>query len=170
MLKPHGQWDGKDHDFEFTVHELSDVEHAVDEDTRHSVGSQSTFLNGTPVVGQSKMQGCVTLSVTEVELVSGCDCAQDMLCFMRLLESIRLKVKKPLVLWMDNKGAVDLASSWTVALRTCHVATKVTFLRDLEEAGILHCKWMSNTNMSSDINTKNVGGVDFHRHSSACVG
>jgi hypothetical protein len=82
---------------------------------------------GAPVVGRGKMQGCVTLSVTEAELVSGCDCTQDMLYVMRLLESIGLKVKKPMVLWMDNKGAVDLANSWTIAGRTRHVATKVTF-------------------------------------------
>jgi hypothetical protein len=74
MLKPYGQWDGKDRDYKFIVHRLADGEHAADEDTRYSVGGQSTFLNSAQVVGQSKMQGCVTLSVTEAELVSGCDC------------------------------------------------------------------------------------------------
>ena len=34
------------------------------------------------------MQGCVTLDVTSAELVSGTQCAQDMLFTMRVIESI----------------------------------------------------------------------------------
>ena len=44
---------------------------------------------------KSKMQSCVTLLVTEAELVSTTQCAQDMLYVMRMLESMGLKVKKP---------------------------------------------------------------------------
>jgi len=56
-----------------------------------------------------RMQQCVTLSVTEAEYVSATECAQDMLYSMRILELIGLKVKKPMTLEVDNKGAVDLA-------------------------------------------------------------
>lgn len=170
VLHPVGQWDGKDRSYPFVIHGLSDAEYAGDADTRRSVSGYSTFLEGAPVSAKSKMQGCVTLSVTEAEFVSACECAQDMLFVMRLLESMGLTVQKPMVLYIDNKGAVDLANNWSSAGRTRHVATKIMFLRELKEQGILNCQWISKDNMSSDIFTKNVGGADFHRHASAYVG
>ena len=42
---------------------------------------------GTPTSMKSNMQLCVTLSVTEAELVAATQCAQDMLYVMRVLES-----------------------------------------------------------------------------------
>jgi hypothetical protein len=64
------------------------------------------------------MQKCVTLSVTEAELVSATPCAQDMIFVMRLLESIGLKVKKPMVLEVNNEGVKDLTENWSAGGRT----------------------------------------------------
>jgi hypothetical protein len=69
-----------------------------------------------------------TLSTAEAELVSGTQCAQDMLFVMRVLESIGLKVKKPAILQFDNKGAVDLANNWSIGGRTRHIEVRQYFL------------------------------------------
>jgi hypothetical protein len=42
------------------------------------------------------------MSKTEAELISGTDCAQDMMFAMRVLESMGLRVKKKMVLHIDN--------------------------------------------------------------------
>ena len=47
--------------------------------------------------------------------------AQDMLYVYRLLESIGLSVELPMLLEIDNKGAVDLANNWSMGGRTRHV-------------------------------------------------
>ena len=169
FLAPDSKWDGKDRNFEFTILGRSDSDFNVDPETRRSVSGGSTFLNGACVAARSRMQGCVTLSVTEAEFVAGVDTAQDMLFTMRVLESMGLKVKKPMILEMDNKGAVDLANNWSSAGRTRHVATRICFLRELKEEGTLLVKWVSNQVMSSDIFTKNVGGEDYARHASVYV-
>jgi hypothetical protein len=57
-------------------------------------------------------------SIHKSELMSGVTCAQDMLYEMRLLEGIGLKVKKPVIFRIDNKGAVDLANNWSCGGRT----------------------------------------------------
>ena len=64
------------------------------------------------------MQATVTLDVTTAEMVSVIQCAQNMLYEMRVLESMKLKVKKPMILEIGNKGAVDLSHSWSVSGRT----------------------------------------------------
>jgi hypothetical protein len=87
-----------------------------------------------------------------------------MLFACRVLESIGLLVEKPMVIEVDNKGAVDLVNSWTATGRTRHIATRINFLRELKEEGTISVRWISNVAMSSDIFTKNVGGYDFYRH------
>jgi len=44
-----------------------------------------------------------------------------MLYVRHILESMGLKVKLPMIIEMDNMGAVDLANNWSVGGRTRHV-------------------------------------------------
>ena len=113
MLEPDEKWDGSK-EFKFKVAGYSDSDFAKDPATCKSVSGWAVFRNGAPILMSSKMQDCTTLSVTEVELVAAMACTQDMLFSMRLLESIGLKVQKPMVLMVDNKGAKDLANNWSV--------------------------------------------------------
>ena len=113
ILKPNATWDGS-LDFEFEVTGRSDSNYATDPETRRSVSGTRVSLNGAPVSWRSSTQRHVTLSVTEAELSAGVTCAQDMLYVMNLLKSIGLKVKLPMVLEMDNRGALDLAHNWSV--------------------------------------------------------
>jgi hypothetical protein len=73
--------------------------------------------------------------VTEAEGAAGVTEAQDMLFVYNILKSLGLKVQLPMVLEMDNKGAVDLANSWSVGGRTHHVDVRMYFLRELKDDG-----------------------------------
>lgn len=164
VLAPNEKWDGKNRDFEFTVHGCADSDYAKDPVRKRSVSGYSTFLCGAPVTQKSHMQHSVTLSVTDAEYVSATDCAQDMLFIMRVLASIGLKVQKPMKLELDNKGAVDLANSWSVGGRTRHVSVHQSFLCELKEKGLLEIKWIPTTENSSDLFTKNLSGPAFEQH------
>jgi len=86
------------------------------------------------------MQKCVTLSVTKPNLMAAVECVKDMLFIlfiMRLLESIGLKVKNPMVLMMDNKGTIDLINSWGLSGNARHVAVEISFLRELKESDMI---------------------------------
>ena len=60
------------------------------------------------------MQNSTALSVTEVEVVAGVECAQQMLFEKNVIKSMGLKVKLPMILWMDNEGMVDLFNNWSI--------------------------------------------------------
>jgi hypothetical protein len=166
-LKPNCKWDGNP-DFEFVISGQSDSDYAKDESGK-SVSGYSTLLCGAPVSMKSKMQTTTTLSVTEAELVSAVSCVQDMLFEMRVLESIGLKVKLPMVLEVDNKGVVDLANNWSASGRTRHIVTRTNFLRELKEQGLLRVVWIPSAENSSDLFTKNLHGPLFGKHSSKYV-
>lgn len=72
------------------------------------------FLEGVPVTVKSGMQKSATPSVTEAEAMAAVHhCVQDtMLFILEVLKSIGMQVKLPMILWCDNKGAVNLERKW----------------------------------------------------------
>jgi hypothetical protein len=107
----------------------------------------------------------VTLSVTEAELVAATQCAQDMLFAMRAVESMGLKVKKPMILEIDNKGAVDLMHNWSVGGRTRHVEVRQYFLRDFILVRVKSCVWILTLRLNPAVSQSSyfglVGGNNF---------
>jgi hypothetical protein len=70
-------------------------------------------------------------------------CVQDMLFIMRIIESMGLRVKKPMILEIDNKGAKDLVNNRSVGGRLRNVEVKQFFLRELKEQGLTVVKWLA---------------------------
>ena len=169
-LAPVGEWDGTDENFEFIVSGRSDSDYATDPETRRSVTGSRVSLNSAPVIWRSSTQKFVTLSVTEAEGGAAVTCVQDMLYVWNLLTSMELKVKLPMVLEMDNRGAVDLINSWSVGGRTRHVGVKFNWLRELKEAGIIIVKWCPGEDNDADMHTKNVAGPTFEKHARVYFG
>jgi hypothetical protein len=106
----------------------------------------------------------VALSVTEAEFVSDCQAVQDMLFAMRVLESIGLKVKKLMLLELDDKGVVDLSHNWSVSGCLHHDSIRQSFLRELEEEGVIEVKWIPGNKNSADLFTKSLATKDFEKH------
>jgi hypothetical protein len=98
------------------------------------INRQDGASEGALVMHQSATQKTVALSPCEAELNTAVLCVQDMIYGKNLLESIGLKVQLPMVLEMDNKGAVDLINSFGIGGRTRHIDVKQCFLRELKEA------------------------------------
>ena len=169
-LKPKREWDGKDRAFEFEVYGLANLDYAKCPVSRRSVSGYSTFLEGAPVTVKSAIQKVVALSVTEEEIIAGVQCAQDMLYVKRVIEGLGLKVKLPMVLRIDNSGAVDLANNWTAEGRTKHMESRMFFLRDMKEAGVITTKWLRGTENPVDIFTKNLAGPAFQKCAKVFVG
>jgi hypothetical protein len=109
-LAPDGMWNG-DSRFEFNIVGAADASYKPYHDRALSVGGYAIFLQNAPIFEKSKIQQSTALSVTEAELCSGVDCVQDMLFAIRVIQSIGLRVQKPMTLTIDNKGAVDYANN-----------------------------------------------------------
>lgn len=102
--------------------------------------------------------------MTESELLAAVTCAQDMIFMMRIIESVGLKVKLPMILELDNQGAVDLVNNWSIGGRTCHVKVTMYYLRELKEQGLLRIQHIPGMENDADMHTKNLGGPDSNRH------
>jgi len=123
--------------YKFKLHGRSDSDYATNPDDRRSISGGCVSVNDIPISFQSVTQKFVKLSVTEAEIAAGVMVAQDMLYIYRLLESLELEVELPMVLEMDNSGAVDIANSWSAGSRMCHGAVCNYFLCKLKDQGLL---------------------------------
>jgi hypothetical protein len=81
-----------------------------------------------------------------------------MLCVTRLMESIGQKVKKPMILTVDNKGTVYLINNWSCTSRTSLMDARKLFLRELKDDNILRTIWGAGDENESDAMTKNLQG------------
>ena len=111
----------------------------------------------------------VALSVSEAKLFSGTQCAQDMLYIMHIIEGMKLGVKKPIKLLMDNKGSVDLVNGYSCGGRTRHIDVRQYFLRDLKEQGLAEVEWIPGEKNCSDVFTKKLLGPLFEKHAKMFV-
>ena len=119
---------------------LLDSDYAKCPKTRSSVSRYATFVEGAPITVKSAMQKIVAVSVTEAERIAAVQCAQDMLYTKRVLEGIGIQVELLMILKVDNSGAVDLVNNWTAGGRTRHMETRMFFLCDIKEAGVIDTK------------------------------
>ena len=83
---------------------------------------------------------------------------------------MELEVELPMLLEMDNSGAVDIANSWSVGGRTRHVDVRNYFLRELKDQGLLVIKHIAGEENDADIFTKNVTSAMFNKHVPLYVG
>jgi hypothetical protein len=135
MLDPTRKWDGEK-EFCFLIRGVSDSDYAKNMQTRHSISGYVVYLEDVPVMHRSAKQKTVALLVCKAEMNLAVLCAQDMIYAKHVLESLGLQIETPMVLQMDNKGAVDLINSFSVGGRTHHIDVRQCFLQELEEAKI----------------------------------
>jgi hypothetical protein len=119
--------------FEFIIEGYSDSDYAKDPIKRRSVSGYSSFLEGCVINTKSRTQPITSLSVTEAELVSATECAQDLMFAKHVMVAMGLKVQLPMCLFIDNSGCIDLICNWSAGGRTRHVETRVYWLRELKE-------------------------------------
>ena len=163
-IKPNMKWNGISKTFEVEVDGDADSNYATCVDTRRSVTVLIVRVCRAIVAVKSGMQKIVALSVTEAEIIALVQCVQEMLYVMKLIESLDMKVRKPMMVHSDNKGAVDLVNGWSVGGGTKHMDCRIMFLRELKEEGVIRVHWIPTAENSSDLFTKNLDTATFKKH------
>jgi hypothetical protein len=169
VLKPNRKWDGSQ-SHKFVISGCSNLDCANEPKCRCSVSGHVVYLEGVPAMFKSSTQRTLSLSTTKAETYAGVTCLQDMLYMKNVLELLSLKVKLPMVLEMDNQGAVYLANNRSIGGRTRQIDVQSVFLRELKEAGVLVIKWIAGAIHEADIFTKNLDGPTFQQYSRVFTG
>ena len=89
---------------------------------------------------------------------------------MQVLEDIGLHVKKPMILWVDCKDALDLTYGWNISRLMKHASVHACFLHELKEANLLLCIWLHTETNMEDMYTKLMSPdlYNHHQHTIMC--
>ena len=98
-----------------------DSDYAGDKDTRKSVTGYTIYLQGCLIAWKSKSQKLVSLSSTEAKYVSISEIVKDLLFVKQVLEFLNQAIKLPIVIQVDNIGAIYMAENGSSNSQTKHV-------------------------------------------------
>ena len=146
-----------------------DSGYAGDPDSHRSVSGYILCIMGVPVVWRSKAQKTVTLSSSEAEWIALSEAVKEVRFALNLLESMKIKVQLPVLIRVDNTGAIFMGQNVTTTNQTKHVDIRSKFVREYVEDGVIKILFVKSENNHSDIMTKNVTGDLHEKHSQELV-
>ena len=145
------------------IRAVSDSEFGGDPETRISVGGWLIYFQNVPVLWCSRAMRCVTLSSTKAEYVAMSEVVKDVIFLRNILESIGEEVEFPIIVEVDNTGAIFLGLNRTTGQRTKHIDIRYHYVREYIDDGIVKVVFVSTKENDADIFTKNVTSEIYER-------
>ena len=125
---------------------------------------------GAAVSWGMKKQQSRALFSTEAEIMAGSLAACDGLFIRDSCIERGFPHDAPSILYMDNKGAIDLSHDPVLHASTKHIKRRELFIRDLVLDGTIKPKYVKTDNNMADIFTKPLQRQSFQKHRAALMG
>ena len=133
-------------------------------ETRKSISGFVMFLCGVPIMWRSKQQKSVSLSSTEAEWYALSEAVKEILFVAMVLLDMGISVKTPIVVRVDNMGAVFMTENASSSSRTRHVDTRWHFVRELSEDKFISVIFVPTAENWADGFTKNIASETLRSH------
>ncbi len=143
----------------------ADADWATCPETRHSISTYVTILNGAAVAWKSKKQGAVATSSSEAEFVSASKAADEIVWQWCLLNSMGLTQSSPTPLYEDNSTCRIMSENPVQTECSKHIDYCVHSLCDSVSTGVVCLVNCASHNMVTDSLTKNLPADAFISHS-----
>ena len=147
-----------------------DSDHAGDKESRISVTGFILYLLGVPIVWRSKAQRSVALSSSEAEYMALSEAAKEIKFVYMILCSMGIKVQLPIIVRVDNVGAIFMSENTTTSNRTKHIDIRYHFVKEFVEDGFIKILFVRTEDNDADIFTKNVDGNCYERQATKFLG
>ena len=122
---------------------------------RHSTSGWVFILSNAAISWGAKKQPCVALSSCEAEIIAAPQAAKEAVYLKRFASELESFEGDAIELFMDNKGARDLAYNPEHHSRTKHIDRRHFFVREMVENGELSSYLMLNPMRTSLISSPN---------------
>ena len=95
------------------------------------------------------------LSSSEVEDVALSEAVKEVIFVIQLLRSMKIIVKYPVMVRVDNIGAIFMASNIATTCHTKHVNIRYKYVNEYVKDGVVKIVFVKSADNDSDILTKN---------------
>ena len=110
----------------------------------------------------------MAVSSSEAEFVAISDVCKDLVFAIKVIEFMGVKIRLPVTVMVDNKGAIFMADN-KVVKRTRHIHTRYLLIREYIEDGIIKIQFVKSEDNMADIMTKNVDSKTYKNHQNNLV-
>lgn len=141
----------------------SDSDLAGNVEDRKSTGGMVFYLNECLVTWVSQKQRCVALSSCEAEFMAATAAACQAIWLRNVLKELTGEQVPPVLIYIDNKSAIDLAKNSVFHGRSKHIDVRYHFIRECIGRGEVVVKHVSGENQKADLLTKALFAVRFER-------
>ncbi|XP_074322759.1 secreted RxLR effector protein 161-like [Apium graveolens] len=142
---------------------FSDSDLAGDIVDRKSTGGMAFYLDESLITWVSQKQRCVALSSCETEFMAATAAACQGIWLHSLLSQIMNIKAGPVVLYIDNRSAIDLAKNPVFHGHSKHIDVRYHFIRKCVEKGSIVIRHVNTEAQRADILTKPMSIVKFER-------
>jgi hypothetical protein len=149
---------------EWDIVVYTDSDWAGDKVTRISVTGFIIFLLGVPIFWKSKGQKSVSLSSSEAEYYALSESAKEIKFIAQILLTMGIPVRLPIVVRVDNVGAIFMSENTSAGSRTKHIDIRYHFVREFVENKFIKIIFVRTSENVSDGFTKNVTGDIYEKH------
>jgi hypothetical protein len=112
----------------------------------------------------------VTLSSSKAEFVALSEAAKEVRFVFQVLRSMGVKVNLPIIVRVDNVGAIFIGNNVTVSQRLKHIDIRYHFVREYVQDGFIQIIFVWTKDNDVDTFTRNLSS-DLHScHASKIVG
>ena len=97
------------------------------------------------------------------------EAAREVKFVYQVLRSMGMEMKLPIVVRVDNIGAIFIGSNVSVSQRSKHIDVRYHFVREFVHEGFLRIVFVKTKDNDADIFTKNLSGELHDRHAPKMV-
>ena len=109
------------------------------------------------------------MSSTEAEYFAVSEVTKEIMFIKQVIESLEMNIKYPIIIRVDNAGAIYLANNHTTSQRTKDIDIRAHFVRQFIEDDIVKIIFIKSEDNDADIYTKNTTEDLFIKHASKNV-
>ena len=145
----------KDENCSWNLEAFSDSDWENCKDSRRSITGYIVFLNRNPISWGSRSQKVVSLASAHSEYTAVTEVRKEVLYMKILMFFLNVKPDLPITIHCDNSGAIFLSNNQE-SKKSKHLDTKVHFIRNYTEKGIIKVIYVSGDKNYADSFTKSV--------------
>lgn len=147
----------------YLLNGYSDSDMAGNVDDRKSTSGLVFYLNESLITWVSQKQRCVALSTCEAEFMAATAAACQGVWLRNLLTQITDMKKCPVVIYINNRSAIDLARNPVFHGRSKHIDVRYHFIRECVEKGDIVIKYVCTDDQRADVLTKAMSTAKFEK-------